>query len=175
MVSNKDFEQKSILQQEKDREGIPPVFNAVLTPHRSLGRNGFVLLICFVFFTCFLSGVGFLVIGAWPVFVFMILDAVILWFAFHMNYRSGKAREEISIWRHNLKIRKISPGGRAREYQFNPFWARFNIDRHDAIGITRMAIVGQGQHLDIGGFLNPDDRESFAMAFGSALNKARGG
>lgn len=127
----------------------------------------------FVFFTCFLSGVSFLVIGAWPVFVFMMLDVAVIALAFHLNYRSARAKEEVAVWRDLMLVRKTAPNGRAREYGFNPFWTRLQIDRHDQIGIVRMAVVGQDKTLDIGSFLNPDDRESFARAFGAALARVR--
>ncbi len=37
-----------------------------------------------------------------------------------------------------------------------------------------MAVEGQGRTVPIGGFLNPDDRESFATAFSSALAAVKG-
>ncbi len=45
--------------------------------------------------------------------------------------------------------------------------------RHDEIGITRMTIEAKGEAVPIGGFLNPDDRESFAAAFSRALATAK--
>ena len=59
------------------------------------------------------------------------------------------------------------------QHRFNPFWARFSVARHDEIGITRMAVEAQGNAVPIGGFLNPDDRESFRQAFSRALATAK--
>ena len=39
----------------------------------------------------------------------------------------------------------------------------------DEIGITDMRVSGQGRQTDVGSFLNPDDKESFATAFQRAL------
>jgi uncharacterized membrane protein len=146
-----------------------PVFAARLVPYRSLSRRGFVLLMLFVAATCFTSGVIFLIAGAWPVMGFMGVDVAIVWLAFTINYRAAGASEEIAIWPHDLVVRQISPAGRVREHRFNPFWTRFSVNRHEEIGITRMHLHGQGRDLDIGTFLNPLDRESFAAAFGQAL------
>lgn len=55
------------------------------------------------------------------------------------------------------------------EHRFNPFWARFFVRRHSEIGIVSMLVAGEGKRTDIGSFLNPDDRESFAKAFRAAL------
>ena len=38
-----------------------------------------------------------------------------------------------------------------------------------------MTVEAQGQAVAIGSFLNPDDRDSFAAAFGQALAKAKSG
>lgn len=123
----------------------------------------------FVGATCFTSGVIFLIAGAWPVMGFMGVDVAIVWLAFTINYRAAKASEEIAVWPHDLVVRQISPAGRVRVHRFNPFWTRFSVNRHEVIGITRMHLHGQGRDLDIGTFLNPPDRESFAAAFGQAL------
>jgi uncharacterized membrane protein len=55
------------------------------------------------------------------------------------------------------------------EHRFNPFWARFRVSRHEEFGITAMHVTGEGRGTDVGSFLNPDDRESFAKAFRNAL------
>lgn len=152
----------------------PPVFAATLFPHRSLGPTGFMVLMVFVGATCFAYGILFLSLGAWPVFGFLGLDVLLIWGAFRLNYRSGRAYEEVAVWSDDLRVRRVSPGGRVAEHSFNPFWTRFNVDRHEEFGITRMILSGQGRELPIGAFLNPADRESFATAFSAALARARG-
>ena len=152
-----------------------PFFKAMLTPHRSLGRNGFMILMAVLVGVWIATGAVFLSMGAWPVFGFFGLDVLLIYVAFRMNYRAARAREEVSVSRTRLDIRKVAPSGRAEEHRFNPFWTRFRIDRHDEIGITCMAVEGQGRLVAIGGFLNPDDRETFADAFGRALATAKAG
>jgi uncharacterized membrane protein len=150
-----------------------PLFEALLTPHRSLGRTGFTVLMGALLFGWLATGVIFLSRGAWPVFGFLGLDVLLVYVCFKLNYRAARAREEVSVSRTSLDIRKIAPSGRAEAHHFNPFWAKFSVARHDEIGITRMAVEGQGRSVSVGGFLNPDDRESFAAAFSRALATAR--
>jgi uncharacterized membrane protein len=152
-----------------------PFFKALLMPHRSLGRRGFFLLIGALLFGWVVTGAFFLSVGAWPVFGFLGLDVLAVYIAFRINYRAARAREEVSVSRTLVDIRKTAPSGKREEHRFNPFWARFNVSRHAEIGITRMAVEGQGHEVAIGGFLNPDDRESFADAFGKALATAKAG
>jgi len=150
-----------------------PFFQALLTPHRSLGRTGFLILMGALMFGWAVTGPIFLVHGAWPVFGFFGLDVIGVYIAFRVNYRAARAREEISVSRTSLDIRKTAPSGRFEDHHFNPFWTRFSIARHSEIGITRMAVEAQGESVPIGGFLNPDDRESFATAFSRALATAK--
>jgi|EndMetStandDraft_4_1072995.scaffolds.fasta_scaffold229800_2 uncharacterized membrane protein len=146
-----------------------PVFTAELKPYRSLSRQGFRLLMVLSFVFCFFNVIFFLVTGALPVAMFFGLDFALLYGAFYLNYRSAKAREEVTMSRTELMIRKVSPAGFVRESRFNPFWARFDVARHEEFGITGMAVVGEGRRTVLGTFLGPDERESFARAFTSAL------
>lgn len=150
-----------------------PFFKALLLPHRSLGRTGFMILMGALMFGWIVTGIIFLSYGAWPIFGFFGLDVLGLYIAFRLNYRAARAREEVSVSRTSLDILKTAPSGKSERYQFNPFWARFAVSRHNEIGITGMAVVSREKSVPIGSFLNPDDRESFAKAFSRALATAR--
>lgn len=150
-----------------------PLFNALLTPHRSLSRNGFTILMILSGGVLFVQGFFFLVTGAWPIATFLGLDMAALYLAFWFNYRAARAREEVRVSRQELLIRKVNPRGQATDHRYNPFWARFQVDRHEEIGITAMRVSGEGRTTPVGAFLNPDDRESFADAFGHALATAK--
>lgn len=152
-----------------------PLFHALLTPYRSLSPRGFNVVMAIFGFASLLSGVIFLAKGAWPVVGFFGLDVFALWLAFRLNYRQGRAQEEVTVSRLELSIRKTSPKGVMRESRFNPFWTRFLVQRHREAGVTHMTVTGQGHTTEIGSFLNPDDRESFAKAFGEALARAKRG
>ena len=146
-----------------------PLFEAVLSPYRSLGRIGFVVLMGATTLITVIHMAIFARVGAWPVFAFFGFDLALLFGAFWLSYRSARAREFIRMSRTDLSVRKVAPSGRAEDHQFNPFWTRFNIARHEEIGITGMRISSRGQQTEIGSFLNPDDKESFATAFQRAL------
>ena len=152
-----------------------PFFSALLVPHRSLGKTGFAILMGALLFGWLVTGVLFLANGAWPIFGFFGLDVLALYIAFRVNYRAARAKEEVSVSRTALDIRKIAPSGKCEQHRFNPLWARFAVSRHDEIGITDMAVEAQGQSVSLGSFLNPDDRESFAQAFSRALATAKRG
>ncbi len=156
---------------EINGELIPdhPVFAAELVPHRSLGRKGWRVLMLLTGVLTIAHVAVFLVSGAWPVALFFGLDFLLLYGAFYLNYRSGLAREEVYVSRTRLLVRKHRPSGQSSEIGFNPFRARFDVQRHQEFGIVSMLLSGEGRRTDIGSFLNPDDRESFAKALTGAL------
>src|SRR5260370_7730407 len=73
----------------------PTLFSALLTPHRSLNRTGFLVLMAFLSLISFAAGVAFLLMGAWPVFGFFGLDVLAIYWAFKINFRRARACEEI--------------------------------------------------------------------------------
>ena len=152
-----------------------PLFEAMLTPYRSLGRRGFNVTMGLVGLVSLGSGIAFVANGAWPVIGFFGLDVLLLWVALRASNTSGRAREEVRVSRTELAIRKVSPRGAVRAVRYNPSWARFLVRRHEEIGVTHMSVVGEGRVTQIGAFLNPDDRETFAAAFSRALADAKRG
>ena len=152
-----------------------PVFEAILSPYRSLGRTGLLVVLALTSATVMFQVGFFALAGAWPIIGFFGLDLALLFGAFWLSYRSGRAREFVSVSRTSLAIRKVAPSGRTRDFRFNPFWARFTVARHDEIGITGMKVSGEGRATDIGSFLNPEDKESFAAAFTGALATVKSG
>jgi uncharacterized membrane protein len=150
-----------------------PLFRAVLTPYRSLSPAGFSAVMAVFVFGSFTIGLAFWLLGAWPVVGFCGLDIALLQLAFRLNYRSARVAEEIRLTRELLSVKKITASGFTVETGFNPYWARLEVDRHPAIGVTAVRIASHGRRLDIARFLGPHERETFATALGAALAKAR--
>ncbi|MEJ0011396.1 MAG: DUF2244 domain-containing protein [Bauldia sp.] len=151
----------------------PPIYAATLRPHRSLGRRGLFALMAVLSAMSLTVGLIFWSIGAWPVPGFLGLDVLLVYAAFRLSYRQARAAEEIRLSRSALTVRRIAPDGTAAETGLNPYWARFEVDRHPEFGILGMAIAWQGHRLAIGRFLGAGEREKFAREFSAALAKAR--
>lgn len=152
-----------------------PFFSALVTPHRSLGRKGFALLMAFIATVCFSVGLMFWLIGAWPVAGFLGLDVLAIWLAFSLHYRAARAYEEIEISHTAVHVRKVSARGRVSEYHFNPRWLRLSVERRENEGCIRLSLAERGIELVLAAFLNPADRDSFARAVADALSTARSG
>ena len=158
-----------------DPDDLPTLFSAMLTPHRSLNRVGFLILMAFLSVVSFAAGVAFLIMGAWPVFGFFGLDVLAVYWAFRVNYSRATAREEISVTPTTLRVRRISHRGEVSEWTFNPLWVTLDKQTHEEFGIERLALVSRGKQLTVGSFLGPDEKASFAKALTAALAAAKRG
>jgi uncharacterized membrane protein len=159
-----------------DRDGDQPkLFSARLTPHRSLNRTGFLVLMSIVSAASFAAGIAFLLMGAWPVFGFFGLDVLVIYWAFRINFRRAAAVEEISMTPSELRVRRVSHRGHVVEWVLNPLWVRLDQKSHAEFGIERLYLVSKGRRVSIGSFLGPDEKASFAKALLAALQAAKRG
>src|ERR1700744_451218 len=140
------------------------LFSARLTPHRSLNRTGFLVVMAFVSVVSFAAGVVFFMMGAWPVFGFFGLDVLAIYWAFRVNFRRAKASEEIRITPSELHVRRISHRGHVMEFSFNPLWVQLDRKTHAEFGIERLYLVSKGRRIAIGNFLGAAEKESFSNA-----------
>ncbi len=153
----------------------PEIFSALLTPHRSLNRTGFLVLMAFFGAISFAAGIAFLLMGAWPVFGFFGLDILLIYWAFRINFRHAKAREEISVSPFELRVRRISHRGHVAEWVLNPLWVQLDQEVHEEFGIERLYLVSRGRRISIASFLGPEEKASFAKALLAALQAAKRG
>jgi uncharacterized membrane protein len=161
---------------DNDLRSEPTIFSATLTPHRSLGPTGFLILMGCLGGASFATGVVFILLGAWPVFGFLGLDVLLVYLAFRANYRAANAYEEVTVTASELTVRKVSPRGRVREeWTANPLWVRLQQDIHEEFGVERLLLISRGERLTIASFLGPDEKQSFAQALNQALFEARRG
>ena len=161
--------------QDRANELEPTIFSVVITPHRSLGRAGFLVLMAAFGGVSFITGITFLIAGAWPVFGFFGLDVALLYWAFRLNYRHAGAYEEVKVTPAALTVRKVSHHGRVREWVLNPLWVKLDKITHEEFGIERLFLITRGQQLAIASFLGPDEKASFARELGNALSEAKRG
>lgn len=154
---------------EKQAEGT---FNAVLFPHRSLSPSGFLVLMSLIGFLSFALGLTFASIGAWPVMGFFGLDALLIFAAFQLNYRSGREYEIINLDPRQLVLTHVDPKGRSKSIDFHTYWVRVNLfEGRD--GRTRLSLSSHGNEIVFGRFLTDGERKDFAEALSEAIAIAR--
>jgi uncharacterized membrane protein len=153
----------------------PTLFSARVTPHRSLNRTGFVVLMTFISAVSFVAGIAFLLMGAWPVLGLFGLDVLVIYWAFRINFRSADATEDIVMTPSELRVRRVSHRGDVVEWTLNPLWVQLEQTGDPEFGIERLYLVSRGRRVSVGYFLGPDEKASFAKALLAALQTAKRG
>jgi len=148
------------------------LFNVALYPHRSLSKTGFLILMAAIGTINFIIGMVFMLNGAWPVLGFCGLDVLLVYIAFQLNYRDGRAFETLRLTSHLLTLEKVSPSGHRQNWRFQPYWLRVVVENTPRPG-AGLALTSHGRHIDFAAFLTDDERLSLAEALKAALGKTR--
>jgi len=152
-----------------------PVFDATITPHRSLGQDGFRIVMTLVCLTSIAASIPFMVLGAWPVAGFFGLDILALFIAFKVNFNAARAFERIVVTPLEVLLRKVSHHGREKVWRSNPAWTKLERADDEDYGLLELSLVSRGQRTVVASALSPEEREGFAEALGTALAKAKRG
>ncbi len=148
------------------------LFDAVLHPNRSLNRGGFLILMALFGGFCAVTGMMFLIAGAWPVAGFLGLDVLLLYIAFRLNYRDGRLVETLRLTPSNLLVRRVTPGGAVQSWNFQPYWLQVELERPTAHD-SRLMLGSHGRRLTVGTFLTSAERVELAAALRDALRRCR--
>lgn len=139
-----------------------------LYPQRSMKPEHFSKLLLVLIVICTLASIRFLIVGAWPVVLFLGLDIVGLWFAFFLSYRRGRIFETIQLTDTDLIVSKSDPNGRLTSVRFEPYWAQVQLQTRGA-DKNILTISHRENSIELGNFLVPKERREVANAVQAAL------
>ena len=149
-----------------------PVFEALLYPHRSLGRKGYAILIAGTAAIVFLYGMVFLVIGAWPIFGFLGGEWLLFWFLFRKNHRGDDRAERIRLYADHLLFERFDRRGNHVVERLQPYWLNVILERADEPE-NALYLRSHGRSIAIGDFLSPDERRDLARELKDVLDRQR--
>jgi len=152
-----------------------PIFCATITPHRSLGRRGFIVVILAVGIVSFIGGIVFLIAGAWPIVGFFGLDVILIYWGFRANYRAAIAAEIVTVTPTQLLVSRINHRGRKEQLSFNPLWVRLERKDDPEFGTEALYLVSRARKFPVAAFLSHKEKAGFADALQAALHEARRG
>ena len=149
------------------------IYSVRLRPHRSLTRAQAKIVVGLVSLALAVATLPFFLMGAWPIAGFLGLDALGLWLAFEISFRSARAYEDLRLTPLELLLAKVSPRGASREWRFNPLWVRIDRADHEEFGLQKLALVSHGRAVEFANFLGPDQKAEVARDLSFALARAR--
>lgn len=149
------------------------IFQARITPHRSLQQRGFRLVMTLVCIATIVASIPFMILGAWPVAGFFGLDLIALYVAFRVNFRDARAFEEVAVSPLSVDLAKVCHRGRRREWRFDTLWTKLERREDEDYGLLALEVVSRGSRVPVAQALSPPERAEFAEAFSGALAEAK--
>ena len=145
-------------------------WQATLTPHRSLTRQGFLTVMALVILVNLVVGGLFTMVGAWPIAGFAGLDLLLVWWAFRANFADARQMERIEVTEHEVVLDRLRADRPPEQQRFVRRWVRVELeeDREREL-IGRLSLVSGQTRVALGDFLSPDERKTLAHALRSAL------
>ena len=151
-------------------ESNSKVWQATLTPHRSLSREGYLTLMALVIAVNLVVAGMFVALGAWPIAGFAGLDVLLVWWAFRVNFADARKLERISITEHELVLERESERQPPQQQRFVRRWVRVELEEdRDRELIGSLLLVSGPTRIAVGEFLAPEERKTLAEALESAL------
>lgn len=147
-------------------------------PYRSLPPRGFALVMASLGALAFCIGLGFFLMGAWPVIGFLGLELLVVWVAFKMNYRAARRRQHLTATSQQLTIENISPAGDSQTTEVPTAWAQVELTPRDAPEMRarerqKVIVRSHGRATEIGGFLHPAETPDLARDVKRMITRAR--
>ncbi len=155
-------------------------FRETLTiwPHRSLSPRGFLLVMATLGSLAFCIGLGFFLLGAWPVIGFLGLELLVVWVAFKMNYRAARRRQHLTATASNLKIEDVSPAGNRETTELPTAWVQVELTPREEPKMRsrlqqKVIVRSHGKTAEIGNFLHPAETPRLAREVTRMVERAR--
>jgi uncharacterized membrane protein len=152
----------------------PVLFEARLTPHRSLPPAAFTVLMIAVIAVAFLAGSVSIAFGAWPVTGFCGVELLLFYLLFRLNYRSAAGSSEwIRLTPGRLEVIRRERNRETGRWVLQPYWLTVALEGAEAEGPGAVLLRSHGRTLAIGRFLPPQERPRLKEALALALRRAR--
>ena len=137
-------------------------------PNKSLTLFTLMVLFLIFFLTTSFVSIYFILIGAWPVSFFLVLDFILLFYAFK-SYRKATRIYDRIILKDKLLIINVNKNGEKNKRIIEPTWLRLKVysNRKDQY----LSIISRGKSVKVGSFLNLKELSELAKTIKSALVK----
>jgi uncharacterized membrane protein len=100
----------------------------VIRPNASLTRTGAIVAFAVVVLISLLVLLRFVLLGAWVVVPFTVLEVVFIGFILRLVLKNNRQVEMISVSADDIRIIKLE-GTERTEWSFNPHWAQVELKK----------------------------------------------
>ena len=145
----------------------PLLFEAVITPHRSLTPRGLRWLLAGIAVAGGLISLRFWMLGAWPVMGFCVVEIAIAGLLLYLNHRSARAQERVMLHGDRLRVVRIGPSGALRERVLPSAWLNVRLEDHPHRAL-RLLVCTRTAIEEIGLALGEAEKRDLAQALRAA-------
>ena len=145
------------------------MWEAVIIPHRSLGRTGMRWVVGLLCGASAVISAGLYWAGAWPVVGFNGIEIGLALLLLRHNARRAGTTETLILASDGLRIVQMDPERRRTERVLRPGWLRCVLEeRH---GTPALWLVDRGFRMEVGAELAEGEKRDLAAALGRALRQ----
>jgi uncharacterized membrane protein len=152
--------------------GAPVLFEAVIVPHRSLSPRGLRMLIAVITACCALTTLRFLLLRAWPVVAFSVVEVAFAILLLRLNARRSRQSELVLLTEAGLHLVRTDASGRRQTEDLPHGW--LNVVLEDVPGrVPRLLLVARELRREIGATLGEAEKRDLARELSEALYRLR--
>ena len=123
-----------------------------IKPNKSLNHKQILLFLAITGGLIFFMGVRFVIVGAWPILIFGIVEFLILAFCTYLYFNFAKRREIIILNQEEIRIQKLKDQEMEDDQSYNIHWSRLKNNKDD------LTIHYAGKKNAFARFLSPHRR-----------------
>ena len=146
-------------------------FEALISPHRSLSRQGLRRLMAVLLGFGLLTGLRFAFVGAWPVIAFTLVELSLLALLLRLNALRARASELVLLTAAGARVVRTDWRGRRQESVIESGW--LNVTLEESATQPRLKLTARHASLEIGAFLGEEEKRELAAAMQAAMRGAR--
>lgn len=150
-----------------------PLFEAVLTPPRSLPDGAAVAVMIAVLAGSGVVATIMIVLGGWPVLGFAGAEVGLALGLFSLHRRrSARVREVVQLSAEGLRVERTDAHGRTSALTLDPYWARLSLEARPG-RVSRLVLRQRDRAFEIASVLGEDAKQDFCRALSAALRRWR--
>ena len=151
---------------------VPNKISIRLQPQVALFRaETKVVLLLLVFFSWIIGG-SFLLLGAWPVLIFLAVDIILIYFFLKKGSSNIADWEEIDIHGGELTVRKVRNSRCLNVFNIPTYWSRVELTGQ-RYGRSKLIVCFRDKYSEIASFLDWKSKVKLERYLNVELHKLR--
>ena len=146
--------------------------DAVITPNRSMGPQGFKIVLGVAIVGSMILAIALFIMGAWPAPFFLGLDVFFLWLALRSNFRAAERRERLQISVETVRVLKEHDDISEVVWESPTAFTALDIEEPGEHQM-RVRLRMSGKIYTVGRDLSPEERVDLGQAIDRAIRAAR--